>query len=102
MSFSSNPKEYEAWRDAVIDAATAEEKFESKQYMREELEQLLHTSQGFGGICGCAESTEFYKACWLPGDTRWEGWLIDWSLKFRQAQTKWRENAHVRKLRQER
>lgn len=95
MSFSSNPKEYEAWRDAVIDATTAEEKLERKQYIRDELEQLLYTSQIFGGISGCAEDTEFYEACWLP-DKRWEGWLIDWCLKFRKAQTKWREDARVR------
>lgn len=101
MSFSSDPKEYEMWRNAVVDANTAEEKLERKQYMREELEQLLHTSQIFNGICGCAEDTEFYKACWLP-DKRWEGWLINWCLEFRQAQTKWREDAHIRELRQKR
>jgi len=101
MSFSSDPKEYEVWRNAVVAAATAKEKLERKQYMMEELEQLLHTSQVFGGISGCATDVEFYDACWLP-DKQWEGWLIDWRLKFRQAQTKWRENARVRELRQER
>ena len=85
MSFSSNPKEYEEWRNAVLYADTAEEKLKRKQYMRGELEQLLHTSQVFGGISGCADDAEFYKACWLP-DKRWEGWLIDWCLKFRKAQ----------------
>lgn len=101
MKFSCDIKGYELGRNAVIDADTAEEKFERKQYLKKELEKLLHASQKFGGICGCAEDAEFYKACWLP-DKRWEEWLIEWCTKFRQAQTEWREYASIRKLRQER
>ena len=98
--FASDPKEYEGIRDAIIAANTAEEKFERRQHMKGELETLLHISQQFGGISGCAEDVEFYKVCWLP-DKTWEGWLIDWCSKFRKAQTKWRKDACVRELRQE-